>query len=61
VRVALGLAADLHPQGLVTLGHPAHAPKERPRKPLADIMLASPSPSSPACGGGKEGAAKGAR
>jgi nitroreductase len=61
VRAALGLAADLHPQGLVTLGHPVQAGKERPRKPLADIMLASSSPSSPTWGGGKEGAAKGAR
>lgn len=39
VRVALGLAADLQPQGLVTLGYPAQAGKERARKPLADILL----------------------
>jgi F420 biosynthesis protein FbiB-like protein len=39
VRAALGLAADLHPQGLVTLGYPAQPGRERPRKPLADVML----------------------
>jgi F420 biosynthesis protein FbiB-like protein len=39
VRVALGLAADLQPQGLVTLGYPAQAGKERTRKPLEDILL----------------------
>jgi len=41
VRAALDLAADLQPQGLVTLGYPAQAGNERPRRPLADIMLAS--------------------
>lgn len=39
VRDALGLAAELQPQGLVTLGYPAQPGKERPRKALDDILL----------------------
>ena len=33
--------ADLQPQGLVTLGYPEQPGKIRPRKPLADILLAA--------------------
>lgn len=39
VREALALAPDLQPQGLVTLGYAAVAGKERPRKPLDEILL----------------------
>ena len=39
VRHALGLAADLQPQGLITLGYPDAPGKIRQRKSLADILL----------------------
>jgi F420 biosynthesis protein FbiB-like protein len=39
VREALGLAADLQPQGLITLGYPEQPGKVRARKSLADILL----------------------
>jgi coenzyme F420-0:L-glutamate ligase / coenzyme F420-1:gamma-L-glutamate ligase len=38
VRAALGLPADWQPQGLVTLGVPAAAPKLRPRLALEDFV-----------------------
>jgi F420 biosynthesis protein FbiB-like protein len=41
VREALGLSADLQPQGLITLGLPEQPGKMRGRKPLADILLAA--------------------
>jgi F420 biosynthesis protein FbiB-like protein len=38
VRTALALPADWQPQGLILLGWPAEPGRDRPRKPLADIM-----------------------
>ena len=42
VRAALALPGDWQPQGLITLGHPQQPGKERPRKPLADILIVPP-------------------
>lgn len=39
VRASLGLAADLQPQGLITLGYAEQPGRTRPRKALADILL----------------------
>jgi coenzyme F420-0:L-glutamate ligase / coenzyme F420-1:gamma-L-glutamate ligase len=44
VREALGLTADLRPQGLITLGYPEQPGKARPRKSLADILLRAEKP-----------------
>jgi len=41
VREALALPADWQPQGLITLGYPEQPGKARPRKSLADILLAA--------------------
>jgi F420 biosynthesis protein FbiB-like protein len=41
VRGALGLPSEMQPQGLITLGFPEQPGKARPRKPLADILLAA--------------------
>jgi F420 biosynthesis protein FbiB-like protein len=37
VRDVLSLPADWEPQALITLGHPADAGKERPRKAIAQV------------------------
>jgi coenzyme F420-0:L-glutamate ligase/coenzyme F420-1:gamma-L-glutamate ligase len=39
VRAALGLAGDLQPQGLITVGYPEQPGRARARKSLADILL----------------------
>ena len=38
----LGLPADWQPQALVTLGRPADAGRERPRKPLGELLWRPP-------------------
>jgi len=39
VRAALGLAADLHPHALITLGYAARDPVRRPRRPLEELVV----------------------
>jgi F420 biosynthesis protein FbiB-like protein len=53
VRGALDLAADLQPQGLITLGYPAQPGRERPRKALDDILLVPEVAPPSACGRGR--------
>ncbi len=39
VRAALDLPPDWEPQALITLGHPADAGRDRPRKPLDEVTI----------------------
>src|SRR5581483_2825555 len=39
VREALGLSADLNPQGLITIGYPVAWPKVRERRPTAELVV----------------------
>ncbi len=39
VSKTLDLPADWEPQALITLGHPADAGRERPRRPVSDLSL----------------------
>lgn len=39
VRTALGLAANLHPHALITLGYAARDPVRRPRRPLEELVV----------------------
>lgn len=39
VRAALGLPGDWEPQGMVLVGHPAEAGRDKPRKPCAMISI----------------------
>lgn len=39
VRAALGLAADLQPHALITLGYAARDPLRRPRRPLEELLV----------------------
>ena len=43
VRTALGFGEEVEPQGLITLGYPLTPGRDRPRKPLGDILLAAES------------------
>ena len=39
VRGVLGMPLDWEPQALITLGYPADAGRDRPRKPLSEITI----------------------